>query len=324
MDPFERIFQLHRLLGGRRVGISFADLQTQLGCTRSTLRRTLNYLRDALHAPLINDRSRGGYLYEAGHHYELPGLWFSAQELTALLLIEDIVERQPLGLLSDTLRPFRARLERLASQTEVGIVDWRRRLHLQRIAARPPGPAFDVVADALVRRRQLQIDYHARSDDRMAPRVVSPQRLTLYRDNWYLDAWCHYRNESRVFALDRIIAAETLPETAIEIDAAALEQALAASYGIFAGPATEFATLRFTPYAARWVRNEIWHPDQIDETTADGGLTRRIPYHRSDELLMDLLRHGPNVEVLAPETLRSQLIKRLEDSLRQYRAGGAV
>lgn len=324
VDSFERIFKLHRRLSGRRVGLTFAELQEELACSRSTLRRTLTYLRDVLQAPLEHDPAAGGYLYAPGSHYELPGLWFNAQELSALLLIQDLIEQQPIGPLREALQPMRARIERLATQAGLNAVDWRRRLRLQQSAARPTGPAFDIVAEAVIRRRRLQIHYHARSDDRMAPRTVSPQRLMRYRDNWYLDAWCHRREALRVFALERIIAAEALDEAAIEVDPVTVEQALGASYGIFAGTPTAIATVRFTPFAARWVRSETWHPDQQDQETDDGGLIRQIPYHQADELLMDLLRHGPEVEVLAPPELRAQMVERLEKALRVYRDGNVA
>ena len=31
--------------------------------------------------------------------------------------------------------------------------------------------------------------------------TLSPQRITYYRDNWYLEAWCHQRNDYRIFLL---------------------------------------------------------------------------------------------------------------------------
>ena len=318
MNQFDRVFQLHRLLAGRRTGRSFDELQTELDCSRSSVRRAIDYLRDVLGAPLVHDDERGGYVYEGENSYELPGLWFSAQELSALLVLEEVIEKQPLGLLSESLKPFRARLEHLAQQSGLGLPEWRFRLRLLRMAGRSAGSQFAPIAEALVRRRQTRIDYHARSDDRMAPRVVSPQRLTLYRDNWYLDAWCHSRKALRTFALDRIIAAEMLLEPAHEVDAVSLDETLTTSYGIFAGKATATATLRFSSHAARWVAAETWHPQQQDERTDDDGLVRRLPFHRSEELIMDVLRHGADVEVLEPAELRREIELRLRRALAIY------
>lgn len=318
MNQFDRIFQLHRLLIGRRVGRSFDELQLELRCSRSSLRRALDYLRDGLGAPLIFDRGQGGYRYDGESVYELPGLWFSAQELAALLVLEEVCESQPLGLLSESLKPFRKRLEELAQKSGIGIPDWRSRLRLLRMASRPVGTQFAIVAEALARRRRLRIHYHARSDDRMAPRDVSPQRLTLYRDNWYLDAWCHGRDALRIFALERIIDAELLAAPARAIGSGALDDTLATSYGIFSGTPTAVAVLKFSAHAARWVADEVWHPQQRDERGEDGGLVRHLPYHRAEELLMDILRHGAEVEVLESQSLRDEIAQRLSRALRTY------
>lgn len=326
MDQFDRIFQLHRLLASRRAtGLSFDDLLETLRQhdhkqTASTLKRTLRYMRERLQAPLIHDRERGGYRYDGEAAYELPGLWFTSQELAALLILEEVLERHPLGLLSEALTPFRAKLERLLERSDTGLPGWRSRLRLLRMAARPVGSQFTVVASALARRQRLRIDYHARSDDRMAPRIVSPQRLTLYRDNWYLDAWCHTREDLRIFALDRIIAAEAVDQPAQDIPDLQLDQSLATSYGIFSGEPTALAVLRFSARAARWIAAETWHPQQQDTPHEDGSLTRRLPYHRSEELIMDLLRHGADVEILEPPALRQTVIARLRAALGVYRS----
>ncbi|MDI3258788.1 MAG: WYL domain-containing protein [Sinobacteraceae bacterium] len=318
MDQFDRVFRLHRLLAGRKTAMPADDLCIELDCSRATLYRHLAYLRDAHGAPLVHDREHGGYRYEGGARFELPGLWFSADELAALLVLDDLLERQPFGLLAQTLSPFRARLEKLAQHAGVGLPNWRSRLRLLRMAARPVGAHFPLVAEALARRQRLRIDYHARSDDRMASRVVSPQQLVLYRDNWYLDAWCHKRKDLRIFALDRIIAAEKLNVPARELAPKRLADTLATSYGIFSGKPTAIAVLRFSPYATRWIAAETWHPQQQDTREDDGALIRRLPYHRSEELVMDILRHGPEVQVLEPPALRETVLARLRAALDAY------
>lgn len=321
MNQFGRVYHLHRLLSARRPR-SFAELEEAMECKRTTLRRTLTFLRDGLHAPVIYDREHGGYRYDGESRYELPGLWFSAAELSALLILDEVVEQHPVGLLSEALKPVRARIELLLRKSGAGLPDWRSRLRLLRMAARGAGGNFGTVADAVARRHRLRIDYHARSNDHMLPpREVSPQRLTLYRDNWYLDAWCHTRNDLRIFALDRIVAAEVLTTVAEEVAPTVLDETLATSYGIFAGKPTALAVLQFSAHAARWVADETWHPEQQDVRHEDGSLVRRLPYHRSEELILDVLRHGPDVEVLEPAELREVVVEKLRLALKCYTSG---
>ncbi|MCS6947081.1 MAG: WYL domain-containing protein, partial [Steroidobacteraceae bacterium] len=179
------------------------------------------------------------------------------------------------------------------------------RVRILRLAARPVEPAhFATVARAVLERRRLQIDAWNRGRDEVNRRTVSPQRLVHYRDNWYLDAWCHWRRALRSFALDTLQAAWLLPQPARELAARTLDRHYAASYGIFSGRARATAVLRFTAERARWVRHEQWHPAQRGEMLPDGSWRLRLPYADPRELVMDILRHGRHVTVESPASLR--------------------
>jgi predicted DNA-binding transcriptional regulator YafY len=146
-------------------------------------------------------------------------------------------------------------------------------------------------------------------------REVSPQRLVHYRDNWYLDAWCHLRTALRSFSVDAIQRVEVLDRTATEVREEELDQVLGAGYGIFAGVAGQWATLRFAPERARWVAAETWHRHQHSRWDAEGRWVLTLPYADPRELVMDILRHVPDVEVLWPDELRDEVLRRMEMGL---------
>lgn len=54
---------------------------------------------------------------------------------------------------------------------------------------------FQIVAGAVLQRKRLTIQYYNRDRSQTSEREISPQRLTHYRDNWYLDAWCHQKKD---------------------------------------------------------------------------------------------------------------------------------
>jgi len=126
--------------------------------------------------------------------------------------------------------------------------------------------SFRVVASAVLERRQLSFDYLARSTNQPTHRTVSPQRLTHYRDNWYLDAWDHEREALRSFSVDRISAARVQDVIAKDLPDSELDQHLAASYGIFSGapkgttrPTAEARVLRLrTGTGDRGGRSVFW------------------------------------------------------------------
>ena len=61
----------------------------------------------------------------------------------------------------------------------------------------------------------------------------------------------------------------------------------------------------------RWIRHERWHSQQVTRELDDGALEMSLPYHHQTELVMDLLRHGENVEVLEPAELRQAVVERV-------------
>ena len=131
---------------------------------------------------------------------------------------------------------------------------------------------------------------------------IIPQ-LIHYRDNGYLDAYCHTRNDLRSFSVERIHQAQVLKQAARDVPEKELDGHFAAAYGIFAGTPAHTAVLRFTPERARWVAEEHWHPQQKGHFLEDGSYELRLPYADPRELVMDILKYGPDVEVIGPEKL---------------------
>lgn len=313
----EKIYQFHELLRGRRTALPMVVIVEQLQCSERTAKRVVRFMRDHLRAPLDFDREYGGYRYR-NESYELPGLWFSGAEMLALLSLQKLLAELGPGLLDTQLAPFKSRIENILQSEHLndgGI----KRIRLLRMAARIPNHAqFQTVAGALLQRRRLHLTYHARSDDSASERTVSPQRLVHYRDNWHLDAWCHERQALRTFALDRIRAARMLEGSATDIPEAELDAHYADGYGIFAGVAQHTAVLRFTSERARWVADETWHPRQQGRWLESGEYELHIPYADPRELTMDILRHMPEVEVVAPESLRNEVLARLRAGLEKH------
>jgi proteasome accessory factor C len=296
MDRLQRIYKLHQILSSARYPVSRQLLEEKLESSTSSIKRIIEELRLYFNAPIKYDREHNGYFYDAseGAAVELPGLWFNANELYALL----------------TVQQFTVQLSKDEIAKRIRI--------LQMTARKPANVHFQAIASALLQRKRLQIHYHSRSDDQATQRPVSPQRLTHYRDNWYLDAFCHKRNALRSFAVDRISMPQSLGEAALDFTDDDLDAHFASSYGIFAGKPKAIAVLLFSPERARWVADEQWHPQQQSKRLANGSYELRIPYANASELAMDILKHGAGVEVIEPAELRQEVIDRLRVALEKY------
>lgn len=322
MDSLQRIYKLHQIIFSRRHPVSCQTLQDELECSRATVRRIITEMRLYFDAPLVYDRSHNGYHYATGEGniFELPGLWFSSNEMYALLTTQQLLAQVQPGLLDAQLKPVRERIEKILAARHLGSGEISNRVHILRMSGRNVAlECFQAVAGALLQRNSLHIDYHGRGDDKASSREISPQRLIHYRDNWYLDAYCHTRNALRSFAVERIRAANVLARRCLDIPDTQLNAHYANSYGIFAGAPKHTAVLRFTAERARWVADEHWHPEQQGNFLENGSYELCIPYSDPRELVMDILKYGPDVEVMAPETLRNAVADRLKQALNNYR-----
>jgi len=322
MDRYERILTLHRLLKSAHYPVPLPRLMDELECSRATLYRDVAFLRDALGAPI---ESAGGehaafrYAAGEGERFELPGLWLTSDELAALLALNELIGRSGPGVLAGALAPFKARIEHLLSDQGSGkampierirVIAWGERKLDQQV--------FRIVAGAVLERKQLRFRYRARTTNADSKRTVSPQRLTHYRDNWYLDVWDHDREALRSFAVDRIAEPMALDMPARDVPDTELNDMLASSYGIFAGKPKAWATIRFSQHAARWVADEHWHSKQEGRFLPDGRYQLKIPYSNAKELLMDVLRYGADAEITEPVSLREQAKTLLQLAVAAY------
>ena len=322
MSDMERLHRIKYMIQSRGC-VPIEDFMTSLEISRATFKRDLDYLRDRMNAPIVSDRSMGGYRFDkpnAGDKIELPGLWFSEKEATALVLMQHLLANlDTSGLLSPHIAPLMDIVDGILGQSEVSAKELRKRIKVFGMSARKNVlENFEEVGVSLLKRQRLQLSYYSKGKNELTERAVSPQRLIFYRDNWYLDAYCHFRKGLRSFAMDGIRTAHVLEDKATEVPEKELHENFAESYGIFSGKATQRAKLRFTPEKARWVSAETWHGQQVSSFDKDGNYTLEFDYNQDPELVMEIMKHGDGVEVIGPASLKSKVRAELEKALKKY------
>ena len=312
MSQMERIYRLDRLFR-RRKPPSKREILEMFEISPAQFKRDLDYMRNRLGAPVAFDMEAGGYKYTA-EEFNLPGLWFTEREVYSLLLMQSLLDQLQPGFVQEQLGPFRDKLRALLGKSTRGTQGILERMQVSAAPQRPIDPEhFQAICDATLRRKKLRIRYYSRSRGAESDRVVSPQRVIYYRSNWYMDAWCHEKEAMRRFAIDAVRLVSVLEDAALEVAAGGRQ-----GYGIFSGPAENTAVLHFDSVAARWVGEEQWHPQQRSSALPDGGLQLEVPYSNSQEILMDILRHGPHVEVVSPASLRSAVAEQHRQAAEKY------
>lgn len=320
MSELVRLYRYKELLAGRRA-VSAGELQSALEISPATFKRDVAKLRDQLHMPIRFDKERRGYVMDGGHtdSSELPGLWFSPEEILALVTIQQLLAQLAPGILGPKLKPLQARLADLMARNGLTGEDVARRIRLIHAGKRRLNPVhFEAVAAGTLGRKRLRVRHFNRQTSETREREISPQRLVHYRDNWYVDSWCHLRDGLRSFAVDALTQVSVLESSAQQVGEEQLDEHLGAGYGIFGGAPTAHAQLRFTPQRARWVRGEQWHPKQKGWEESDGSFVLEVPYSDDREILGDILRFGADVQVIEPEALRRRVQKAFLEGASRY------
>jgi len=318
MSESVRLYRYQSLLSARRAVPTQEFLDT-LEISLATFKRDIAKMRDQLGMPIVFDRDRGGYVLAGDGASPLPGLWFTPQELVALATIQQLLVQLQPGLLAETMAPIKQRLSELLKTHGLNEREMVERVRIVHAGKRDVLPqSLEAAASATMRRRRLQFVHFNRQNGERLEREVSPQRLVLYRDNWYLDAWCHLRWALRSFAVDAIERPQVLDTPAQDMPAQEIDAIVYPSYGIFAGRPQAWARLRFTPERARWVATEAWHPQQEGHSLPDGSYELSIPYSDDRELIGDILRFGADVQVIGPQGLRQKVQQRLLAAVGRY------
>jgi predicted DNA-binding transcriptional regulator YafY len=322
MSKTDRLYKIEMLIRSRG-HVSFATLRDELEVSPATLKRDLEYLRDRLGAPIEYDRDVNGYRLGPGYRgqrHELPGLWFSERELYSLLMANQLLgEIDAPGMLGRHLQPLVERIHQMLGTGEADAKTLLKRVRIISPAKRPvPSRWFELVGEALVRRRRVHLRYLTRTRGTVSERDVSPQRLVHHRSTWYLDGYCHTRERLLRFALDAIEDASALDDRALELPLKQVEAEMDAGYGIYAGGRRLWATLVFDTQAAQWVSREQWHAEQKGRWLEDGRYELTVPYTEDTEIVMDILRHGDQVVVAAPASLAKAVKAKLAAAARRY------
>jgi predicted DNA-binding transcriptional regulator YafY len=321
-DP-ERLHRIKYMIQQRKC-VPIDAFLDELEISKATFKRDLEYLRSRLNASIIYDRFSGGYKFENPgdvDKVEMTGLWFSEKEATALVLMQHLLSSLDQGgLIGPHIEPLTAIIDGILGQSETTAKELRKRIKVIGLGSRKNSiENFSEIGAALLKRNRLEIAYYSKGKGEDTTREISPQRLIYYRENWYLDAFCHLRNDLRSFAVDGIRSAVLTNKKAQEVTEKDCHDHFAESYGIFSGKATQRAKLRFTPEHSRWVAGEHWHGQQVGSFDKEGYYLLEFDFNQDPELIMDILKHGSGVEVLGPASLKNKVKAELDKAFKAYK-----
>ncbi len=170
-------------------------------------------------------------------------------------------------------------------------------------------PGEDVILTALDSGHRVRFTYHAANRDEPTRRDVDPLRIVTADGHRYLQGWCHLAQSVRTFRMDRIAAAEVLPDLA-EPDR---PQPPPPTY--VAADSDLRAVLDLQP-SARWLPEYV--PVESSAELPDGGLRVVVTSPSSAWLRRLVLRLAGAAKVVDPPELAQQVRHEAGSALAQY------
>jgi predicted DNA-binding transcriptional regulator YafY len=302
----DRLNWLHTQLSGKKYP-SHEALATKFGVNHVVAYRDIDFLRYILKAPLQYEQAKGGFYYTA--KFELPEPALNGGELAALLLLaqlrrtyhgtelDDAIERA-VGLLAGNL-------------TEHVTVDLNSLDQILQVEIEP-APVLDLgifqeLLAAITNHESIIIRYFSGQKATVVEKPCDPYHLLHFKDNWYLVAWCHEKQDYRDFLCSRIMAVEHTNVTFIPDPDFSLEEHKRTSQ-LFASEAPEVEIVaEFDKFAAHWIRLKQIHPSQVVLERSDGSLEVSFKVTSMENLMRWILSFGEHARILAPLELQERV-----------------
>ena len=309
----ERIYRIHEAVNeGRFPNCSI--LAAELEVTPKTVQRDINFMRDRLSLPLDYDDQAHGYHYTADVS-TFPVFEVGAEELAGLFLARQAIESVRGTQLEQTMREVFSRLTKsMQGRVKFAWADLDRAFSRKiQGVARNDMKTFGRLAEAVLKRREIEFGYRKLGSDRTEARRLQPYHLGEVDQCWYLIGLDHGRGALRTFALPRIRALKVLKaefEPPQDFDGAAY---LGGSFGVWTDPGNpgfkQEVRIELSGYAARIVQERRWHPSQqVTPLNANSSRVEvRFEVGRLEELVRWTLSWGGQAKVREPRELKERV-----------------
>ena len=310
-----RQLDILRELASRHLGASIQELVERFGVTRRTIERDLNDLSEAGFPLYIEKIDRRNY-WNLTSTSTVPPLNFPVSELIALTYITGILEGTPFkGEFSKTLNRIRTTLpEKMGAFLEQAAYH----PHIRGQKAQVSSQVFAMAHRAITERRICNVTYRAIATGQSKTYSIIPFRFLYHYDGVYL--LCRNPNYDNLLTLaaERIQELEVTTQSFEDSIDSNVEEQLHQAFGVVLESPIP-VRVRFTASQAPYIKQRIWHPSQEIEELDDGTIVLSFQAGGMYEIKSWILSHGASAEVLAPASLREEIIEEIEKNMSSYK-----
>ena len=306
-NQLARFRRIHELLSLRKGTVVKPD-EFCRACeiSRRTLDNDIAFMRDEFQAPIIWDKRLQGYSYE--HPFDLTAqIALNMEDVHRLLVaVETLAQFEHL----EVFRDLRDTVEKIRK----GVSGWVRGTAAAKSIFFEPvqyaGTEYlPVLLRAIEERRKVHFSYQSFQEAEPQWCELEPYCVRQYDQRWYVVGHSPQYNYLKPFALDRITCRPELAKDFFDMPDFKPEQYFQHIYGMHTEPMEQAkeVLLSFTPLQARYFLSRPFHPYRLVEERADGSVTVQLHVCITIELIRKLASYGHEVEVLAPDDLRTTM-----------------
>jgi len=301
--PLERMLRIHQAIQSGSLP-NASKLAAELEVSTKSIHRDIEFMRDRLNLPIEYDGSRHGFHYTQEVN-AFPTMQITEGELFALVVAEKALQQYRGTTFEKPLLSAIKKMEQALPDTiSLNLADIDQTISF-RTRAEPilDLKAFDVLAKAVARREQLELNYRKAGAKDAEARVVDPYHLANINGEWFLFAHDHARNDIRTFVPARIQSAKPTGKTFERAQKFSLEERLRDSFGVHSGEGRYEVVIRFNARAADYVREKKWHESQQLRELKGGGVELKLKLSSLAEVERWILSWGGDAVAVKPVQL---------------------
>ena len=276
-------------------------------------------LKDQLGLDIEFDRFKNGYV-NLSPEKSLPEFDLTAGEVFALTLGKEMLSQYTGTSFESILQNAIEKIcERLPSKVKVDSADVRSMVKFN------PGGIIPIshkmfldLNKACEKQISVDITHFAARRGETTERKIDPYRLLQNRGAWYVAAYCHLRQDFRLFALHRIHKWSLRNEYFSVAENFDIDNWVSSAFLLEHGDSEQEIAISFAPLAARYIRERQWHPLQKLQEHEDGSCTLTFMTKNLDEIKRWVLTYGSDAEVLSPQVLRGMVNQECEKLITKY------
>ncbi|MCK8816756.1 WYL domain-containing protein [Natroniella sulfidigena] len=303
-----RLIKLISLVEGKYARYDRQDIMDILDIKKSSFYRYLKELEKA-DIPIDYDQKAGGYKIREDYHMTPPNLTIS-EALALVVGGNSILSNSDLPYFKEMNMAIAKLMASLPDKTREMLSQLEDRIHFSLntlVDYEKHGEVFNLLNDAIREESNLWIKYYSHTGNKVSERTVSPYILNLKKGFIYLIAYCHKREEVRVFRIDRIREIEVTANKFKYPEEFSLKQYLGNSWGIMRGEEDIKVKVKFSGDLARWMKESNHHRTQEIEELEDGSIIMSFVSCGFNEIKGWILKYGADAEVIEPKSLREEI-----------------